>query len=239
MKKNILLVLTAITIGVMAIGCSKSIDTGNTSPSSNASNANGSPSTNQAHTTKNTQSDAEIYANKASVIVKEKGDPLEALNIYKKLLVLLPKGHPAREEVFQYIMKSSLEMAQSDDREKIQKGIQIATELNNIEAGDFYIENRLIYGYTSLAKLEAAKKNWTVALDWTKQALMLHFNTEAMRERLVIRIEQAKEDIAKGNNEEAKKFLADVIDIATLESNKAIYQKELKVAQDLMNKISK
>lgn len=176
---------------------------------------------------------------KAAKLIKEKGDAMEALDTYKKLMAVLPKGDKNRENLLKYIMDASMEMVRSNDVEKIQKGIQIALGIDGIEAGDFYVQNRLIYGYTSLAKLEAAKKNWTIALDWTQKALMLHFDSEAMRERLVIQTEQAKEAVAKGNKDEATKILTEVVGIMNLKDNKSLYAKELKIAQDLMASISR
>lgn len=178
------------------------------------------------------------YADMASSIVEQKGDVFEALEIYKKLLTLFEKDHEIRQKTLDYIMKESLDMVKSDNPVKIQKGLDVALGLDKIESGNFYVQNRIIYAYTSFAQIEKKKGNIEEAKKLAEKALGVRFDSEAMRLRLQILMEQAKDDVKNKKYEDAKKKLNEVIGISGLDNNVYLYKDEKAQAEKLLQTIS-
>lgn len=170
-------------------------------------------------------------------IVKNKTDIMKAVTFYKALMQKLAKGDPARQKLIDYIMAESLKMVQSTDKKKIQTGLDVALALNDIEAGDYYIQNRIIYAYTNFAKIERAAGNFDKARGYTEKALIYHFAAETMRLRLEILMDEAKQYIAAKKYTEAQALLKEVIDISGVQENTKIYAKEEADARALLKTI--
>lgn len=175
------------------------------------------------------------YLEQVEELTKKKEQVAEGVALYKILITKLPKGDKARETLLDYIMAESLTMVQSKDRQKIQIGLDAGFALNNIEAGNFYVQNRIIYAYTSFAKLERAAGNLDKAQAYTEKALAYRFDAEAMRLRLEILMDKAKQFIATKQYDEAKKLLKEIIEISDM--SPGVLNEEKAAAEALLTKI--
>lgn len=236
--KNILLIAIMTLVVVAAAGCQKK-QPENVNPTDQTIQNTSQPDDKGI---KDKKSIIEISKPKTDLeqveeIVKNKGDVVSAVTLYKSLMQKLPKGDPARQKLLDYIMAESLTMVQSKDRQKIQIGLDAALALNDIEAGNYYVQNRIIYAYTNFAKMERAAGNLDKAQEYTEKALIYHFAGETMRLRLEILMDKAKQDIAAKKYADARALLNEIVDIGSMSENGGIYKEENAQAKALLDTI--
>lgn len=179
------------------------------------------------------------YAIMATKTVDEKGDPFEAIILYKKLITVFPRNDAVRVKVLDYIMAASLNMIKTQKEDQVKKGLDIALQLNGIQGGDFYVQNRIIMSYVFFAKQAMKNKQWDEAESWTTKALQLRFDSVAMQTHMDINIERSQELIAKKQYADAKKYLLDVVAIANITDNNHRFDDRKATAEKLLGQIPK
>lgn len=177
------------------------------------------------------------YMQKADEIVGNKGDLNEAINIYAKLIEIFPVDNEYRQKVLTYIMDGSMELVRSDDLKEVQKGLDIALELDKLVPGDFYVQNRILGAYKKFAEKEMEAKNWEKAKEWTQKGLQIRFDNMVMKTHLEILIKEAEDFLKKKKYAEAKSNLDSVLEIASIADNKDLFTEEAKEANELLSRI--
>lgn len=167
-------------------------------------------------------------------LVTDKADLYKILEVYKSIIEFEPANSENRQKALRYMLDESLKMVDTAPEE----AIKFAQELSKIIPGDFYIQNRIIGGYVTLAKRAIDKKEWETATDYlANKALHIRFDSEAMRAYLTMQTLRAKDEIAAKNIQKAKDFLGEVISIARIKDNITIFPDERLAAEKLFKSI--
>lgn len=177
------------------------------------------------------------YANLTDELVDQKQDPAKGIDIYKKLVEILPVDNEYRQKLLRYLLNESQALIESGDLKNIQKGLDISLKLYEIIPGDFYVENRILGAYKKFAEKEMESKNWIKAKEWTQKGLQIRFDSMVMKTHLIILISEAESFIKEKKYNEAKTNLDFVFDVVSLPDNKDLFNEQEEKAQNLLKKI--
>lgn len=177
------------------------------------------------------------YANLTDELVDQKQDPAKGIDLYKKLVEILPVDNEYRQKLLRYLLDESQALIETGNLENVQKGLDLSLKLYEIIPGDFYVENRILGAYKKFAEKEMESKNWTKAKEWTQKGLRIRFDSMVMKTHLIILLGEAESLIKEKKYNEAKTNLEFVFDVVGLPENKDLFKEQEEKAQNLLKKI--